>query len=195
MATTSTDTLDAIETDTIDEATANAIDADVVDTDTIDADVVEGVEASVVDVANDVDDKDDHDDDQEWERGPIVAGGVFVGRSAIHGTGVFASRSFEADEVIEQCPVLVVPPDHATRVSTTTLGDYVYEWEGGYAVALGFGSLYNHSRTPAARYEMAYDLEEIHVVAVRPIEADEEITINYNGDPDDQSPVWFEPDA
>ena len=42
---------------------------------------------------------------------------------------------------------------------------------------------------------MDYDLDEIHIVAVRAIGEGEEITINYNGDPMDPSPVWFEHDA
>lgn len=115
-----------------------------------------------------------------------------VGRSAIHGTGVFANRRFEADEVIERCPVLTLSGADADAVVDTVLGNYVYEWEHGYALALGFGSLYNHSHRPSARYEMDYDNDEIHMVARRRIKRGEEITISYNGDADDQAPVWFE---
>lgn len=114
------------------------------------------------------------------------------GRSALHGNGVFANRRFEADDVIERCPVLVLTGTDADAVVDTLLGNYVYEWEHGYALALGYGSLYNHSHQPSARYEMAYDEDEIHVVARRRIKRGEEITISYNGDADDQSPVWFE---
>ena len=114
------------------------------------------------------------------------------GRSAIHGTGVFANRRFEPDDVIERCPVLTLSGPDADAVVDTVLGNYVYEWEHGYALALGFGSLYNHSHQPSARYEMDYDNDEIHVVARRRIRRGEEITISYNGDADDQAPVWFE---
>lgn len=115
-----------------------------------------------------------------------------VGRSPLHGTGVFALRSFEADEVIERCPVLTLTGTDADAVVDTVLGNYVYEWEKGYALALGFGSLYNHSHDPGARYEMDYTIDEIHVVARRRIESGDEITISYNGDADIQDPVWFE---
>jgi hypothetical protein len=125
----------------------------------------------------------------------ITREGLSVGDSPIHGTGVFASAAYAPDELIEQCPILVVPPKQAKKVAGTLFGDYVYEWKGGYALALGFGSLYNHSRRPSARYEMDYDLDEIHILAMRAISVGEEITINYNGDPTDPSPVWFEPDA
>ena len=115
-----------------------------------------------------------------------------VGSSPIHGTGVFATAKFDEDDVIESCPILVVPPSQAKKVADTTFGDYVYEWHAGYALALGFGSLYNHSRSSNARYEMDYETEEITIVAVRRIRVGEEITINYNGDHTDASPVWFE---
>lgn len=122
----------------------------------------------------------------------IAAPETSVDQSAIHGTGVFAERDFWPDELIERCPVLVVPPEQALAIADSVLGDYVYEWQGGYAVALGFGSLYNHSRSSNARYEMDYDAEEIHVVAWRAIRRGDEVTVNYNGDPTDTAPVWFE---
>lgn len=117
---------------------------------------------------------------------------VRVGTSPIHGTGVFATQRFDEDEMIEACPVLVVPATQAKKIASTTFGDYVYEWHAGYALALGFGSLYNHARSSNARYEMDYETEEITIVAVRRIRTGEEITINYNGDHTDPTPVWFE---
>ncbi len=163
-------------------------------TDTIDVldddlEVIDEHDEAEADAAAEV---DVDDEAEEW--GPIEGPALRVDQSEIHGTGVFAGRRFEAEALMERCPVLVVPPSQAKRVVGTMLGDYVYEWEGGSVVALGFGSLYNHSRSPNARYEMDYDLEEIHVVALRVIEEGEEILVNYNGDPTDTSPVWFEVD-
>lgn len=122
----------------------------------------------------------------------IEAPPLYIDQSSTHGLGVFAGRAFDAEEIIERCPVLVIPPDQAEAVASTMLGDYIYEWLGGYAAALGYGSLYNHSSTSNARYEMDYEAEELHVMAERRIKRDEEIFINYNGDPTDRSPVWFE---
>jgi SET domain-containing protein len=123
---------------------------------------------------------------------PIKRAALRVDRSPLHGAGVFAAKDFEPDQVIERCPLLIVPPEQADCIADSVFGDYVYEWEEGYALALGYGSLYNHSHTPSARYEMDYELEEIHVVARRRIKRGEEILISYNGDADDQAPVWFE---
>jgi SET domain-containing protein len=117
-----------------------------------------------------------------------------IGPSTIHGDGVFATKSFKAGDLIERCPILFVPNEETKKVASTIFGDYVYEWEDGYALALGYGSLYNHSRTSNARYEMDYDTRQLDIVAERRIAAGEEITINYNGDPTDPAPVWFETD-
>ena len=120
--------------------------------------------------------------------------GIRYGESPIHGTGVFAERDFAVDEVIEVCPVLLIPGDQWDHLLETPIAAYVYEWEGDSAFALGYGSLYNHSRSSNARYEMDFDAEEITVYAAKPITAGDEICINYNGEPDDASPVWFEED-
>jgi hypothetical protein len=68
------------------------------------------------------------------------------------GRGIFARRPIEADEVIETCPVLVLPSGSIEDFSAG-IGAYVFEWgRGKLALALGYGSLYNHSYRPNARY-------------------------------------------
>ena len=68
------------------------------------------------------------------------------------GRGVFARRAIPKGEVFETCPVLVVPAA-AIEDYSAGFGPFVFEWgEGKVALALGFGSLYNHSYRPNARY-------------------------------------------
>jgi len=120
-----------------------------------------------------------------------IVGAVFVGRSSVHGRGVFAARSFEADELIEECPVLLVP---SGAVAEAGLDGYCFEWtEDHHALALGYGSLYNHSWRPNARYDHDHDAGVVTYTAVRRIEAGEEVTINYSGDPEGDVELWFEP--
>ena len=108
------------------------------------------------------------------------------------GRGVFAQKPFAKDEMIEHAPVIVLPTHQEQFLDQTVLKDYYYAWDQATsAVALGFGSLYNHSYTPNARYVRKYAEAIIEFTALRPIEADEEITVNYNGDPADQAPLWF----
>ncbi len=75
------------------------------------------------------------------------------------------------------------------------LDNYYFNWgDDGewYAFALGYGSLYNHSYEPNAEYGMDFDSETIDFYCIKPITSGEEILINYNGDVDDKSTVWFE---
>ncbi len=106
------------------------------------------------------------------------------------GRGVFARRPIEEGEVIETCPVLVLPASSVEDFSEG-LGAYVFEWgRGSLALALGYGSLYNHSYRPNARYADLADRTKLFT-AIRDIAAGEEITVNYNGEPGDRTPVGF----
>jgi len=113
---------------------------------------------------------------------------VYVGQSNIRsaGRGVFASVAFKKNAVIEVCPVIVMNAHDAALVMQTMLADYVYDYEKkGCLLALGYGSLYNHHLKPNARYELAESEEpnpgmlELYIVAIRNIEPDDEIYINY----------------
>jgi SET domain-containing protein len=99
------------------------------------------------------------------------------------GRGVIAQRRFLAGELIEQPPVIVIPRQDMPLVRQTRLAQYYFEWgdncqEG--AIALGCGSLYNHSYDPNARYVFRESEECIEIIAIKDIEPGEEITINYN---------------
>jgi len=60
------------------------------------------------------------------------------------------------------------------------------------AVALGFGSIYNHSYEPNAIYKKRIRDKVIEFVALRSIRKDEEISVNYNyGDPNDKTRLWI----
>ena len=108
------------------------------------------------------------------------------------GRGVFARRLICDGEVIERVPVLVLPVGETKSNSgTTRMGDYCFEWgRGTVAVALGYGSLYNHSYKPNARYDDESGQTKVFR-AIRDIAPGEEIVVNYNGEPGDETPVWF----
>ncbi|MCB0525902.1 MAG: SET domain-containing protein [Saprospiraceae bacterium] len=120
---------------------------------------------------------------------------IFVANSDTHGKGVFAGRDIEAGEVIEVCPILLFPKSELANVRQTVLDDYYFDWgeEGEwFAFCLGYGSLYNHSYTPNAEYGMDFEEQTIDFYCIKDIPAGEEILINYNGDSDNQTKVWFE---
>lgn len=126
---------------------------------------------------------------------PLVATEtLLVAPSPIHGTGVFARRDFAPDELIECCAVIVCPPKDEELLEQTNLRGLYFHWEDdGLALALGFGSLYNHSWKSNARYEHDYGAGVIRYFAFRPIARGHEITINYTGEPDGVAPLWFDP--
>ncbi len=109
------------------------------------------------------------------------------------GRGVFARRLIRKGEVIEVVPMLVLTAEEFEGgVSATTLSNYFFAWgKNSVALALGYGSLYNHSYRPNARYDDVGPQTK-DFTALRDIEPGEEITVNYNGKPKSRAAVWFE---
>lgn len=120
---------------------------------------------------------------------------ISVKNSPGKGRGVFAQRNFKKGEIIEICPVIVLPAEEIDSLELTQLYNYYFAWgldSKDAAIALGYGSLYNHSYIPNARYYKDLDNRLLKYVCIRDIQEDEEITINYNCDPEDKNPVWFD---
>ena len=104
------------------------------------------------------------------------------------GRGVFARQRIPSGTVIERVPLVLVTWD---EIDESELVDYAFVWtKKKAAIALGYGSLYNHSFTPNARYDDVGRKTKIFT-AIRDIRPGEEITVNYNGDPDDESELDF----
>jgi len=103
----------------------------------------------------------------------------WIGRK---GRGVFARRRIAKDSIIERVPVVALPIEEVFgRSAGSVLSEYVFKWrDGEVAIALGYGSLYNHSYAPNARFYSEGRLTQVFS-ALRDIDAGEEITINYLG--------------
>ncbi len=109
------------------------------------------------------------------------------------GRGVFARRLIHKGEVIEKVPMIVMSAkEFEDGVTGTSLANYCFAWgQGQVALALGYGSIYNHSYRPNARYDdVGPRIKEF--TALRDIAPGEEITVNYNGTPRSRAAVWFE---
>jgi uncharacterized protein len=118
---------------------------------------------------------------------------VNIENIANKGRGVVAARPIAKGELIERAPVVVVDKQHRAHLEKTVLDHYVYDWsDDALAVALGAGSLFNHSYAPNAVYVKRFDESELAYYALADIEAGDEITINYNGSPADLTPLWFD---
>lgn len=122
---------------------------------------------------------------------------IYVTNSAVPcaGLGVFARENILEGEVIEEAPILIIPDGQISFLTKTKLFDYYFAWGNGFkeaAVVWGYGSLFNHSYQPNARYIKDLENNLVRFVALKKIKKDEEIVVNYNGDPEDQTKIWFE---
>jgi len=110
------------------------------------------------------------------------------------GRGVFALRPFHPGDIVERSPVIVLSADHWQICEKTDLHNYAFGWgpdRDEAAIALGFGSLFNHSYDPNAFYRKRPEAGVIEFVALTDIRPGDEITVNYNGSPYGKMPVWF----
>ena len=111
------------------------------------------------------------------------------------GRGVFALKGFKEGEIVEKCPVINVTPTERKHCEKTILANYIYPWRStrSGSIVLGYGSLYNHSFSPNADWKQNFKSEMMVYRALRDIKKGEEITVNYNGEPDDKTQIdWFE---
>ncbi|MFD1772404.1 SET domain-containing protein [Paenibacillus rhizophilus] len=110
--------------------------------------------------------------------------------------GIFATRDIAKGELIHEAPVIPYPNEDHEFIEKTILADYVFEYGANHtAVLLGYGSLFNHSYTPNATYDINFKNHTFDFYSYTDIKAGDEILINYNGDENCDDPLWFnEPD-
>ncbi len=120
-----------------------------------------------------------------------------VRESLLHGRGVFAKNSIRKGECIEQAPVIFLSDEEKETLRFTKLYHFYFlldRPEKQTAFGFGYASFYNHSADANAFYTFSRRKNTLNIYAYRSIEAGSEITINYNGKPDDQREVYF-PDS
>jgi hypothetical protein len=111
----------------------------------------------------------------------------------VKGRGIFARVPLASGAQIEAAPIILIPAKDCPTVDRTILHDYYFHWdgdpdgEGSGALALGLLSLCNHSRQPNARVRRNFPWNTLDLIALAPIAAGDEITIDYN------CPLWFDP--
>lgn len=120
---------------------------------------------------------------------------ITIAESELGGRGVFTSEDIPEGTTIEVSPVIALSPEEREHVEKTELFNYIFEWGEGYtgaAVALGYISMYNHSYHANCVYEMDFGNVEMRVRTVKPVPKGSELTFNYNAEPDDETPIWFD---
>jgi SET domain-containing protein len=125
----------------------------------------------------------------------MIHSGLHIQKTVNKGNGVFTNDSIEEGTIIEISPVVVMTLANRALLDQTLLHDYIFEWgheKEKCAMALGYVPVYNHSYSSNCEYFMDYEDDVIFVKTVRKILPGEELTINYNGDWNDEKKVWFD---
>ncbi len=111
------------------------------------------------------------------------------------GRGMFTKSAIAKDTLLEEAPVIILSAAERKHIDKTILHNYIFEWTPDgkemYCLALGYLSLLNHSYSANCEYNMDYERNVITVTTIRRIKAGEELTINYNGECNNTTEVWF----
>src|ERR1700733_14179785 len=99
----------------------------------------------------------------------LTKANLVVKKSCIQGYGVFADEDIETDAVIEECYTL------RFTIREIEFKQYYFRAEGKYGLALGNGSIYNHSRDPNAKFIFDSEHSLVILTARRLIKKGEEI--------------------
>ncbi len=88
-----------------------------------------------------------------------------------HGYGIFTTDNIGEGELVEEIPLLFQDDPY--------LVDYTFSHKGKHLLALGFGSLYNHSEKPNLKHLIDENRMIISFIANRDIMQGEQCTIDY----------------
>ncbi|MCX6128097.1 MAG: SET domain-containing protein-lysine N-methyltransferase [Proteobacteria bacterium] len=105
---------------------------------------------------------------------------LLVKNAAGKGLGVFTSEKINRGKVVEISPSIVFSGQDAKNIENCPLSNYVYDGGKSLLLGLGFTSLYNHSNSPNVEAQVSG--RSIFIIALRTIEAGEELEINYGRD-------------
>jgi len=108
------------------------------------------------------------------------------------GNGVFAAKDIKKGEIIEVAPILLLDFTDFIDTKWNLLFEYYFWMDDYVALALGFGSLYNHSKDSNCSYKLDPKEKTITFAATKDIAKDEEIFFNYKGSSSSKAPLWFE---
>jgi uncharacterized protein len=98
-----------------------------------------------------------------------------VGKIKNKGRAVFSTKRHRYGDLIESCPVVVF------KTKSKDFASYAFEWsKTEIAIALGLGSLYNHSRTPNIAPVQDKRKKTVDFYAIKHIDPGEELTFKYS---------------
>ncbi|MFW9876402.1 MAG: SET domain-containing protein-lysine N-methyltransferase [Candidatus Thorarchaeota archaeon] len=115
------------------------------------------------------------------------------------GKGLFATDNIPKGKVIDTAHIILISKKDWNLIENTVISNYSFEWDdpkliGEYesAISLSVSQFINHSYNPNVKYMYDYKNKCIKYITLRDISKGEEITVNYNGEPFNKNPVWFD---
>ena len=118
--------------------------------------------------------------------------------SETKGKGAFAKKDIKKDIIIDIANVVLISNKEYRKIKKTQLYNYCYIWEDPKhkpafknAITLSVSQFINHSYAPNLQYLYDYKNKAIEYKAIQDIKNGDELTVNYNGLVDDNSPLWF----
>ena len=118
----------------------------------------------------------------------IINPKIEVGKSSIHGYGVFANADIKIGETLEECHFISIPGFSLSKedkafLFKNDLGKYMFRFPRNtmqeIAWVLGVGSIYNSSPKPNADWETNEKRRLFIFRSIKNIQKGEEILINY----------------
>ncbi|KAG0212522.1 hypothetical protein BGX28_006120 [Mortierella sp. GBA30] len=102
------------------------------------------------------------------------------------GRGVITRSLIPSRTIIDISPILLFPTEeYSLHGQYTQLDHYTYRWQSGMALALGLGSMFNHSNRPNVGFQRDFENKIIRYSALRDIQPGEELCISYGPN------LWF----
>jgi uncharacterized protein len=109
-----------------------------------------------------------------------IQNNIYLDKSDIGGRGVFAKEDIRKGDIIEIAPIILEELDNI--LSGSTIMNYVFftdEDEDEYAIAFGYGSMYNHQRENNAYWTIDRDSLSITFKALKDIPKGSEVFVSY----------------
>lgn len=119
--------------------------------------------------------------------------GLYVAESEGRGRGVFTSIDISKGDIIEFCPLIIIPPNQKPLIDKTILHDYYFEWpepKGATCLPLGYGCIYNHSITPNIEIVLDIEGKTLQFHCLKATAAGSELLFDYTGGEEEE--LWFE---
>jgi SET domain-containing protein len=109
---------------------------------------------------------------------------VIIKNTKKYGRGLYAARNLDKGEVVEIAPVVVLSQADSRIIGITKLTMYLFEWKNKDAgFALGYGSLFNHSKKENVSYEARFKTNDIVFTAIKKVKKGQQLFIDYGYDP------------